>query len=67
MFGLFDLAFTPIIASHHFSETDHLAFDFTFWAPTGSYQKGRLVNLSTNELDVYSRRGLHKDYPTAQH
>jgi hypothetical protein len=48
MFGLFDLAFTPIIASHHFSETDHLAFDFTFWAPTGSYQKGRLVNLSTN-------------------
>jgi hypothetical protein len=48
MFGLFDLVFTPIIASHHFSETDHLAFDFTFWAPTGSYQKGRLVNLSTN-------------------
>jgi hypothetical protein len=47
-FGLFDLAFTPIIASHHFSETDHLAFDFTFWAPTGSYQKDRLVNLSTN-------------------
>jgi hypothetical protein len=47
-FGLFDLAFTPIVASHHFSETDHLAFDFTFWAPTGSYQKGRLVNLSTN-------------------
>ena len=37
-----------IIASHHFSETDHLAFDFTFWAPTGSYQKGKLVNLSTN-------------------
>jgi hypothetical protein len=48
MFGLFDLAFTPIIASHHFSQTDHLAFDFTFWAPTGSYKKGRLVNLSTN-------------------
>jgi len=47
-FGLFDLAFTPIIASHHFSETDHLAFDFTFWAPTGDYQKGSLVNLSTN-------------------
>jgi len=47
-FGLFDLAFTPIVASHHFSETDHLAFDFTFWAPTGSYEKGRLVNLSQN-------------------
>jgi hypothetical protein len=48
IFGLFDLAFTPIIASHHFSQTDHLAFDFTFWAPTGSYQKGKLVNLSQN-------------------
>ena len=39
-FGLFDLAFTPIVASHHFSETDHLAFDFTFWAPTGIIRKG---------------------------
>jgi hypothetical protein len=47
-FGLYDLAFTPIIASHHFSETDHLAFDFTFWAPTGDFKAGRLVNLSTN-------------------
>jgi hypothetical protein len=47
-FGLFDLAFTPIIASHHFSQTDHLAFSFTFWAPTGSFEKGRLVNLSQN-------------------
>src|SRR6266446_2564044 len=34
-FGLFDLVFTPIVASHHFSQTDHLAFSFTFWAPTG--------------------------------
>src|SRR6476660_8233812 len=25
MFGLFDLAFTPIVASHHFSQTDHIA------------------------------------------
>ena len=47
-FGLFDLAFTPIVASYHFSQTDHLAFSFTFWAPTGSYEKGRLVNLSQN-------------------
>jgi hypothetical protein len=46
--GLFDLVFTPIIASHHFSETDHMAFSFSFWAPTGDYQKGRLVNLSNN-------------------
>jgi len=48
IFGLFDLVFTPIIASHHFSETDHLAFDFTVWAPTGSYELGKLANLSLN-------------------
>ncbi len=48
MFGLFDLAFTPIVASHHFSQTDHLAFSFSFWAPTGSFEKDRLVNLSQN-------------------
>jgi len=30
IFGLFDLVFTPIIASHHFSETDHMAFSFSF-------------------------------------
>jgi hypothetical protein len=48
MFGLFDLAFTPIVVSHHFSETDHIALSFSFWAPTGSFEKGRLVNLSQN-------------------
>jgi hypothetical protein len=47
-FGLFDLVFTPIIASHHFSQTDHVAFSFTFWAPTGSFEEGKLVNLSQN-------------------
>jgi hypothetical protein len=47
-FGLFDLVFTPIVASHHFSQTDHMAFSFTFWAPTGSFEKGKLVNLSQN-------------------
>ena len=48
VFGLYDLVFTPLIASHHFSETDHLAFNFTFWAPTGSYETGKLANLSLN-------------------
>jgi hypothetical protein len=48
MFGLFDLAFTPILASYHFSQTDWLFFSFSFWAPTGSFEKGRLVNLSQN-------------------
>jgi hypothetical protein len=49
IFGLYDLAFTPIVVSHHFSETDHLAFNFTFWAPTGSYETGKLANLSLND------------------
>ena len=48
VFGLYDLVFTPLIASHHFGETDHLAFNFTFWAPTGSYETGKLANLSLN-------------------
>ncbi len=45
---MFDLVFTPIVASHHFSQTDHMAFTFTFWAPTGSFETGRLVNLGLN-------------------
>jgi len=48
VFGLYDLVFTPIVASHHFSQTDHLALSFTFWAPTGSYETGKLANLSLN-------------------
>jgi hypothetical protein len=46
--GIFDLCFVPIIISHHFSQNDHLALEFTVWAPTGSYEKGRLANLSQN-------------------
>jgi hypothetical protein len=48
IFGLFDLVFTPIVASHHFSQTDHLALSFSFWAPTGDYETGRLSQLSLN-------------------
>ena len=42
-FGLFDLVFTPIVASHHFSQTDHMAFSFTFWAPTGSFENVKSI------------------------
>jgi hypothetical protein len=48
-FGLFDLAFTPIIASHHFSQTDHLAFDFTFWAPTGGFVESWIQQVMDDE------------------
>ncbi len=47
-FGLFDIVLVPIVASYHISQTDHLAFNFTVWAPTGEYDPDRLANLSTN-------------------
>lgn len=65
VFGLYDLAFTPLIASHHFSETDHLAFNFTFWAPTGSYETGKLANLSTNDWSFVPGIAYTKIVPEA--
>jgi hypothetical protein len=47
-FGLFDIVLVPIVASYHISQTDHIAFNFTVWAPTGEYDPDRLANLSTN-------------------
>lgn len=47
-FGVFDLAFIPIIACYHISETEHLGFNFTVWAPTGDYDMTSLANLSLN-------------------
>lgn len=61
-FGLFDLAFTPIVASHHFS---HLAFDFTFWAPTGDFKTGRLVNLGLNNWTFIPGLAYTKIIPEA--
>ena len=66
-FGLFDLAFTPIIASHHFSQTDHMAFVFTFWAPTGSYETGKLVNLGPNNWTFIPGVAYTKILPQAEH
>jgi hypothetical protein len=65
MFGLFDLAFTPLIASHHFSLTDHMAFTFSFWAPIGDYKKGRLVNLSQNTWTFIPGLAYTKTLPQA--
>src|SRR5262245_12956953 len=65
IFGVYDLLFTPIIASHHFSETDHLAFNFTFWAPTGSYETGRLANLSLNNWSFVPGIAYTKIIPEA--
>nr|WP_322044951.1 transporter [Paraburkholderia sp. J67] len=46
--NLFDLYFTPIVAGYHFSQTDHIALSFNFWAPTGQYNSHDLANASLN-------------------
>jgi len=65
IFGVYDLVFTPIIASHHFSKTDHLACNFTFWAPTGSYETGKLANLSLNNWSFVPGVAYTKIIPEA--
>jgi hypothetical protein len=65
IFGLYDLVFTPLIASHHFSEADHLAFNFSFWAPTGSYETGKLANLSLNDWTFIPGIAFTKIVPEA--
>ncbi len=62
-FGLFDIPFTPIVASYHLSKTDHLAFNFTFWAPTGDYDQNRLANLSLNNWTFIPSVAYTKIYP----
>jgi len=44
--GLYDMAFAPVIASHHFSQTQHMSLSLYIYAPTGDYTKGALANLS---------------------
>jgi len=40
----FDLAFVPVIASHHFSQTEHMALSLQIFAPTANYEVGKLAN-----------------------
>jgi len=46
--GLYDMTFVPVIASHHFSQTQHMSLALYIEAPTGSYTKGNLANTSLN-------------------
>jgi hypothetical protein len=64
-FGLFDLFFTPIIASYHISKTDHIALGFSFWAPTGDYDPNRLAVLSTNTWTFVPTLTYTKIFPAA--
>jgi hypothetical protein len=62
-FGLFDLAFTQLVASYHISQTDHFAFSFTFWAPTGDYDPNRLATLSLNNWTFIPGIAYTKIFP----
>lgn len=62
-FGLFDLAFTPLVASYHITQTDHVALSITVWAPTGRYDPNRLATLSTNNWTVIPGLGYTKILP----
>jgi len=66
-FGLFDLVFTPIVASHHFSQTDHLALSFTFLGTDWIVRKRRTCQPEHEHLDVHSRHRLHKNSSPGQH
>lgn len=65
-FGLFDLVFTPIIASYHITQTDHLALNFTIWAPTGEYDPNRLASLSLNNWTFIPGVAYTKIFPKSE-
>jgi hypothetical protein len=46
--NLADILFIPIVAGYHFSATSHMALGLQVYAPTGSYEKGRLANAGQN-------------------
>jgi len=62
-FGLFDIVFTPIVASYHITQTDHIAFSFTIWAPSGDYDPNRLANLSLNNWTFIPGVAYTKIFP----
>ena len=64
-FGLFDIAIVPLVASWHLSKTDHLAFSFTVWVPSGSYVKGKLANLGLNTWTLIPGVAYTKIFPEA--
>ena len=50
--GIFDVLITPIVAGYHFSATEHASLSLGVWAPTGSFEKGRLANAGLNYWTV---------------
>src|SRR5262249_29753250 len=46
--GIYDMAFVPMLVGYHKSQLEHMSFNLTIFAPTGSYEKGRLANIGLN-------------------
>jgi hypothetical protein len=68
--GLTDVFFSPLTLGIHFSENNNLAIDTKIWAPTGSFEVGRLANLGMNvwtftphvaHTYLWKKRGLEVD------
>ena len=68
--GLADVFFSPLTLGIHFSENNNLAIDTKIWAPTGSFEVGRLGNLGMNvwtftpnvaHTYLWKKRGLEID------
>ena len=62
-FGLFDIAFAPIVASYHMSQTEHLSFGLVVWAPTGKYDEDDLANLGLNKWTFIPSVAYTKIFP----
>ena len=61
--NLFDITFTPITAGYHISKTEHVAFSFNVWAPTGKYDASKLANPSLNNWTFIPQVAYTKLWP----
>lgn len=62
-FGLFDITLVPIVASYHISQTEHVSFGLTVWAPTGKYDSDDLANLGLNKWTFIPTVSYTKIFP----
>jgi hypothetical protein len=62
-FGLFDLVFTPIAASHHFSQTESYGLQFHILGSDRIVRKGQIGQPEPEHLDVISGVAYTKILP----
>jgi len=64
-FGLWDLPFTPLVAGYNFDALSHVSLSLTIFAPTGSYEVGRLANPGLNVWTFTPTVAYTKFWPEA--